>query len=281
METLVALVLLAQAQDLDQRLKSAAEAFRAAQKEYEEALVELGPEALPRLEKLAASPDAAAQRAIERIRSLRERIEKHVSDLGDSEPGVRERATKELRLIGRPARSYLDHARRSEDREVAERARFLLLALDARGRDRARWASRAEAEGRLVASLEERVKKGLESPGGLAEAKRRWLRARCRAGEISSKAYFQSARELAHVKLEREKKLHGAGVGSAEDLLRASLDLAYLDRRLGQSSDEEVHALQRRAQERLRGLLARGLIGEQEYLRELSAWMTDPDEDIE
>src|SRR5690349_21963706 len=85
------------------------EAIDRAQKELRMSLVELGPSAIPELEKRMEGPHREIiKQAIEDIRKLREPIEKFLAQLSDQEESARDLATIELLKIGRPARAYLE-----------------------------------------------------------------------------------------------------------------------------------------------------------------------------
>ena len=271
--------------DIAEQVRSATAAFDRAYQKFEQALVELGPAAIPELERLAGTaqgPQKEAFRAsIEQIKRLRESIEKLVAELGDDRIETREKATVELRRIGSPARPYLETALQSESAEVRARAKFLLIMISPRDREQARWATIAEAHAKRTALLDQQMQQGTVSSADLLKAKRELLKARHKAGQIPLQEYLKAAREF----LERADNLaqvnFGNGVITRKDRMVAKLELLYVDRRLGKSVDKEIQALQMQWMELARFDKERGLLGEADLLKHLVAFLTDPDEDLD
>ena len=271
--------------DIAEQVRSATAAFDRAYQKFEQALVELGPAAIPELERLAGTaqgPQKEAFRAsIEQIKRLRESIEKLVAELGDDRIETREKATVELRRIGRPARPYLETALQSESAEVRARSKFLLIMISPRDREQARWATIAEAQAKRTALLDQQMQQGTVSSADLLKAKRELVKARHKAGQIPLQEYLKAAREF----LERADNLaqvnFGNGVISRKDRMAAKLELLYVDRRLGKSVDKEIQALQMQWMELARFDKERGLLGEADLLKHLVAFLTDPDEDLD
>ncbi len=88
----------------------------------------------------------------------KERIASLVKDLGAEKADVRDRATKELESIGEPARPALKEAAKSDDPEVAWRARTILDHIEG-GKDEAK-PGREERKGGRLQSFNFRINPG-------------------------------------------------------------------------------------------------------------------------
>jgi hypothetical protein len=270
---------------LQERVRDATASFDRAHQKFELALVELGPAAIPELERISASAQGprkeAVRASIEKIKSLREPIEKLVAELGGEKIETREKATIELRRIGSPARTYLEAALRSENAEVRARAGVLLVMISPRDRERARWAAIAEAHAQRIGLLENQMKAGTISGVELFKAKRDLLKARHKAGQITLQEYLKTARDFVERAAGAAQVNFRNGVTSWKEWMAARLELLYLDRRLGNPVDKEIEALQMQWMELARMDKSKGLLGEAELLKQLVAFLTDPDEDLD
>src|SRR5687767_1733646 len=178
---LATVVVLAIQDATEERIKAAGEALDRARREYRMSLVELGPDAIPVLEK---RPEA--EWAVAEIRRLREPIEKLIRQLSSSEQEIREAATTGLLKIGRPARPYLEKSKNLEDAEVRSRSELLLILIHPSKHDRLHWKRVAEHHARKLADLEVQFKRGAVVPGWEIQRIRQELaKARCRAGDLT------------------------------------------------------------------------------------------------
>src|SRR5687767_14161025 len=136
---LATVVVLAIQDATEERIKAAGEALDRARRDYRMSLVELGPDAIPVLEKRPEGEWAVAE-----IKRLKEPIEKLVGQLGSFEHEAREVAMRDLLKIGRPARPYLEKSRNSDDAEVRSRSELLLIMINPSKHDRLHWKRVAE-----------------------------------------------------------------------------------------------------------------------------------------
>jgi hypothetical protein len=256
----------------------ALESFERARRELEESFVERGPAALPDLERLD-DPEVKriAAKAAARIRELEPRIRKLIDDLRDADIDVREKATLELRRLGRSARWALLEAAASKDEEVKSRVRFLLLSVDTRNPSR---TLRARLAKEMLRQIEERHRQGVASEQELQDAKLAWLHAAARAGEFEPAKYFEEKREILVSRARWQEKLHDSGITPKSDVVRAQLALAWVDVRLGKTSEEALFRLQRALENRVRDLLNTGLMSAADADRAILEALTDPDEDL-
>lgn len=267
----------------DESIKRMVEKYERARAELEASMVEFGPAALPALAKLVDQKEIAplADRAAKRIKELEPIIRKAVSKLADPEVTMRDRATTELLKIGRPARSYLDDAKKSTDNEVTLRAQFLLIATGSASSSSQSWAMRAEAEDKNIADLKLRIEAGLAGRDELREAELKLLRCRCRADQITPQAYYQTKRTILEERIKRIEELKERGLAGRSDQWRAQLLLAYVERRQGKKNDDEIQRFQLRLGEELRARVESWLLSRSQYLMLLSEALADPDEDLD
>jgi hypothetical protein len=271
--------------DIAERVRAASAAFERAHQKFEQALVDLGPAAIPELERLSGKVQSTQKEAIrasiEKTRELQEPLEKLIAQLGEERIETREKASAELRRIGRPARPYLEAALQNENAEIRARSKVLLVMISPQDREQVRWAAIAEAQGKRVELMEKQMKSGTVGGIELLRAKRDLLKARHKAGQVSLQDYLKGARELVDRAANLAQVNFNNGVITRKDHMAVKLELLYLDRRLGKSVDKEIETLQMQWMELARVDKARGRLGEPEMLKDLVAFLTDPDEDLD
>ena len=270
---------------LGERIRVSLSLFDRAHRDFEMSLLELGPAALPELERQSGPLQGARREAvgavIDRIKSLRGQIEKLVAELGHELVETRERASAELRKIGRPAHSYLEAALGHADAEVRNRAKTLLVLISHQEREKIRWSSLAEAYAKRVATLEVQLARGSCTREDLLIAKRAWMKARCKAGQVSRQDYLKAARESLALRLELLEKGNKVGTVETSTLLGVRLELLYVDRRRGVATDEAIQDLQLLMAELLQSKRQQGRLNELDYLKQLAELLSDADEDLD
>ena len=225
------------------------EAIDRAQKEFRMSLAELGPSAIPELEKRMEGPHRETIKlAIDEIRGLREPIEKLVAQLSAKEVPDQVVAMLELLKIGRPTRSYLeqvpagqiararaDWVLRQPTLKPLKQPTTLIRELEM-----ARLRERLEIQTLRVRAAEAEGSRGKATTLDLIKARRELEKARYQAGEITLTAYLTFARDRTSEELQLMEKGMAQGTLTALDALKVRIQLLYLDRRLGKEVGEEL-----------------------------------------
>lgn len=234
------------------------EAIERAQKEYRMALVELGPDAIPELEKRADGPQGQfIKEAIEEIRRLKEPIEKLLAQMAAGEADARDLAAIELLRMGRPARSYLEKARDSRAGAILGQDPFKNrkpIHGVRRDLEFLRMREVAELQVLRVKAMHEEVKRGRATNIDLLRASREAEKWRYKVGGITRNDYLKSARALTVEELEWYELESARGKADALDVLKVRIQLLYIDRRLGRDVGEEINKAIREASRRIRAV---------------------------
>jgi hypothetical protein len=234
------------------------EAIERAQKEYRMALVELGPDAIPELEKRADGPQGQfIKEAIEEIRRLKEPIEKLLAQMAAGEADARDLAAIELLRMGRPARSYLEKARDSRAGAILGQDPFKNrkpIHGVRRDLEFLRMREVAELQVLRVKAMHEEVKRGRATNIDLLRASREAEKWRYKVGGITRNDYLKSARALTVEELEWYELESARGKADALDVLKVRIQLLYIDRRLSRDVGEEINKAIREASRRIRAV---------------------------
>jgi hypothetical protein len=277
-------VVLAAMQDsAEQRIRAAADALERAQSEFRMSLVELGPDAIPTLEKrVEGSNRELVKQAIDEIKRLKEPIEKLVAQLGAEEITVRDQATVELARIGRPAKPYLEKAQKHADVDVRSRAESLLKrSTVVKELEQIRLQERLEISTLRLKTMQLDVGRGLASKRDLMRARAGHERVRRQAGQITMEAYLQSVRKLGAEELELVEHEAAVGAIGSGEVLRVRLQLLHVDLRLGKDVAEEIKKATENASRQIRLEVGRGLLGQREALEQLLELTIDRTEDLD
>jgi hypothetical protein len=279
----MAVALVAMQEGAEQRIRAAADALERAQQEFRMSLVELGPDAIPALEKQAPGPNRElVKQAIDEIKRLKEPIEKLIAQLGAEEISARDQATVELARIGRPAKPYLVKAQGQGNREVGSRASSILERRTiVKDLEQLRLLERLEISELRLKAMQTNVEKGITSRRDLNQARAALERSRRQAGRITKEAFLESVGKIAAEELELVEYQASQGTVGALEVLKARLQLLYVDLRLGKDVGEQIKKAFEEASPKIRLQVNRGLAGEVEALNQLLELTQDPNEGID
>ena len=273
---ILAIAMLVMQDGYEERIKAAGEAMDRARREYRMSLVELGPDAIPALEKRPEGEWAVAE-----IRRLQEPIEKLIKQLAAPDHEAREAASAGLLKIGRPARPYLEKSRNADDAEVRSRSEILIILINPSKHDRLHWKRVAEHLERKLRFLETEYKKGLTTQGIIMKVRHEISKARCKAGFLPVADYLRETRGLLEEEMKQADQERARGLAGDFDVLRIRLRCLQVDRRMGKDVEAELNDAVLKSIEKYKVLTERGLahaLDVHDLMLKISA---DPDDDLD